>query len=109
MREHPFWQGHTGRHQEGRPIDGVEADNVFANYMQGRPIGPARAIRVRIACGGDVIGQRVHPYIHDMAVIAGDFDAPVKGRARNRQVAQAGFHKTRHLVAPLGGCDKIRI
>ena len=93
----------AGRHQEGRPVDRVEAHDVLADDVQvGRPVAPEfRAVGVGKADAGDVVGQRVDPDIHDVLGIAGHPDAPVEGGARDRQVLQPALHEARDLVQPL--------
>ena len=92
-----------GRHQEGRPIDRVEAHDVLADDVQlGRPVAlELLAVGVGKADAGDVIGERVDPHIHDVLVGARHADAPVEGGARDRQVLQAAAHEARHLVEAL--------
>ncbi len=103
MREDALRHFNAGRHQEGRPIDRVEAHDVLADHVQrGRPVAlEFFAVGVGEADAGDVIGQRVHPHIHDVLVVAGHADAPVEGGARDRQVLQAAAHEAGHFVEPL--------
>ena len=68
----------------------------------GRPIAlELFAAGVGKADGGDVIGQRIDPHIHDVLVVAGHANAPVEGGARDRQVLQAAAHEARDFVQPL--------
>ena len=103
VREDALRHLDAGRHQEGRPIDRVEAHDVLADDVQRRrPIAlEFLAVVVGKADAGDVIGQRVDPHIHDVLVVAGHADAPVEGGARDRQVLQAAAHEARDFVEPL--------
>ena len=102
-------QRQAGGHQEGRPVDRMEAHDVLADDMQvGGPVGRALAL-LRKAGGGQVVGQGVDPHIHDVLLVAGHGNAPVEGRPRDRQVAQARAHEGHHLVAPLGRADEVGI
>src|SRR5581483_5293944 len=88
-------------HQKRRPVDAVKADNFFANHLQiGRPVllklaGIARSVAER----RNVIRERVQPDINHMSRIIGHRDAPLKGAAADRQIAQAAANKRNHLVA----------
>ena len=76
----------------------------------GRPVSAEFfAVRVGIADGGDVVGQRIDPHIHDVLGVAGHRDAPVEGRARDRQILQAAAHEARDLVQALLRQHEIRI
>ena len=100
----------AGRHQERRPIDRVEAHDVLADDVQRRrPVALEHlALVVGKADAGDVIGQRVDPHIHDVLVVAGHADAPVEGRARDREILQAAAHEARDFVEPLLRQHEIR-
>ena len=100
----------AGRHQERRPIDGVEAHDVLADHVQiGRPVFlEFLAVGIGKADGGDVIGQRIDPDIHDVLGIAGHLDAPVEGGARQRQILQAAAHEARDFVHALLRQHEIR-
>ena len=103
VRKNPLRHRDTGRHQERRPVHRVETYDVLADDMQsGRP--PALelvAVGIRKSGGGDVVGQRIDPHIHDVLVVAGHADAPVERGARDRQILQAAAHEARDLVQPL--------
>src|SRR3546814_13809373 len=79
MGEDAAWRLQAGRHQEGRPIDGMKAQDILADHMQvGWPVTPEfRAVRIGVADGRDVIGERVEPDIHDVGIVARDRDAPL--------------------------------
>ena len=88
VREDALRRLEPGRPQERRPVDRVEAHDVLADDVQvRRPVAPERRLLVGKADGGDVVGERVDPDVHDVLFVAGHLDAPVEGRARDRQVA----------------------
>ena len=108
MAEHAFRQRQTGRHQKGRPIDGVEPHDILADNMHiGRPEMLAFRLFVGKASGGQVIRQRVHPDIHHMLGIARYRNAPIKRGAAHREIFETGFDETGDFVAPLVRTDKI--
>ena len=74
------------RHQKGRPIDRMEADDILADDVKRR-----RPIALEFFAAGiwktdtrNVIRKRVHPHIHDVSVGSGHADAPVERCARDR-------------------------
>ena len=87
-------------HQEGRPIDRVEPDNVLADQVQVcRPILGVVTAFVGKADPGQVIGQRIDPHVHDVVIAARNLDPPVKAGARHGKIAQPCFYEGDHLVA----------
>ena len=111
MGEDPARHRQVGRHQEGRPIDRVEAQDVLAHHMQiGRPEAlVAGTLHIGETGGGDVVGERVEPDIHDMGGIARHRHAPCETGARDREIPQAAAHEAGHLVAPALRGDEIRM
>ena len=60
----------AGGHEHGRPDDGVEASDVFADEVQSagqwrRKVSSSAAVADR----GDVVEQRVEPHVDDVAVV----------------------------------------
>ena len=93
-------QRDPGRHQESRPIDGVEADDVLADQMDvGRPVALPQLRIVRIAEAGDVVGQRIEPDVHHMIGAARHRHAPVEAGARDAEVVEPALDEAQHLVA----------
>jgi len=108
--EDGFWQRQSGGHQEGRPVDAVEADDVLADDVEiGRPVFGKFAVRIRVADAGDVIGQRVQPDIHDVFFIARHRHAPVEGGAGDGEVLQPALHKRDDLVPAAFGLDEFGV
>ena len=106
MREHATRKRKTGGHQESRPVNGMEPEDVLADHMQvGRPepavaLGIAERAVGRPSCCGDIVRQRIEPDIHHMRVVVRHRNAPGEARAADRQVAQPAFDEALHLVEP---------
>ena len=98
------------RHQERRPVHRVKAHDVLADDVQvGRPIFLEHgAVGIGIADGGDVVGQRIDPNVHDVLVVVRHLDAPVEGGARQRQILQAAAHEACDFVHALPRQHEIR-
>ena len=82
------------RHQHDGPVNAVEPHNVLADHMQIRR--PVVLVFVRRPVGmipnaGDVVGQRIDPYINHMLVIEGDRNPPFEGGAGHAQIRQSGL------------------
>lgn len=77
VREDDFGEWKVEGEQDGRPDDGMEAQDVFADELNvGRPeVGD---VLFGVAEDGEVVGEGVEPDIHDLAVVARDGDAPRK-------------------------------
>ena len=69
-------------HQNGRPDNGVEADNLLAHNVYAGP--PALAVVavpvVLIAQGSDIVGEGVHPDVDHMSGVKIHGHAPGKAR-----------------------------
>ena len=101
-------QGQVGRHQEGRPVDRVESDDVLADQMHvGRPEPSEFAVLVGIADPGHVGRQRIDPDVHHMVGRSGHLDPPVEAGARDAQITKPAFDKAQHLVAAAFGLDEV--
>ena len=110
VAEDALGQRQLRRHQEGRPIDRVEADDILADDVHiRRPVMPARIVLVREAAAGHVIVERIDPHIHDVLRCARHRQAPVEGRTADREILQAGAHEADDLVAPRLRADEIRV
>ena len=101
----------AGAHQEGRPVDGVEAQDVLADDVQlGRPEpGPGGAAGVGVVDGRDVVGERVEPDIHHVRRIARDRDAPAEAGARDGEVLEPAADEADDLVAARGREHEVRV
>ena len=85
MTEYLLGQRQIKRHQENGPVDGMEADNILSNQVQIR-----RPVPVKLLCGlsvtvvadsGNIVGQRIQPYIGYMLGIKAYRNPPAKGGA----------------------------
>ena len=100
VTEHLLRQRQVERHEENRPVDGVETDDVLADEVQVcRPItlellgGVAVAV---VTDAGDVVCERVEPNIHDVLVVKIDRNAPLEGGSGNAEILQAGQEEVVH-------------
>ena len=109
MAEHLLGQREIRAQQEGRPVDRVEADDVLADKMKvGGPELVPHLTAIGIAEAGDVIGQRIDPNIHDVAVAAGHFHAPVEAGPAHRQILQPALDEGHHFIAAADGFEEAR-
>ena len=111
MRENPSWQLDSGRHQKCRPVHGVKPDDVLADHVQiGRP-ETLETLRGGVGKpdAGEVVGQRVDPYVHDVVGMVGHRYTPVERRAGDRKVVQPTGDEADDLVAPHVGSDELRM
>ena len=80
-------------HQEDRPVNGMETDNILTNQM--KVCGPEFLILLRavaltiIADTGNVVRQCIQPYINNMLVIKVYRNSPLKGGSRYTQILQS--------------------
>ena len=108
VSEHLLRKRNVQRHQEDRPVNRVEADDVLADQMKVRRpelLELLRAVAVRvIADSGDIVRKRIEPYIHDVLVVEINRNAPFEGRSRHAQILQAGQQEVVHhlILAALG-------
>ena len=90
MTEYLLRQGLAQRHQENRPVNGMETDDILTDQVQ--ISGPQllillRAVAVRIiADTGDVVGQCIQPYIDDMLGIKSHRNTPGEGSTGYAQI-----------------------
>src|SRR6202048_4454107 len=75
----------------------------------GGPVAPVRVALVGESNAGDVVGQGVHPDIHDMVGVAGNLDAPVERGSGNRQVSQSAFDEADDFVLARVGANEVRL
>ncbi len=110
MSKNPLRQRDTSGHQECGPVDRMEARDVLTDDVCiGRPIAPFLVRSVGIAECRDVVCQGVDPDIHDMLFVTRHWNAPIEGRARNRQVLQARLDEAHDLVAAFRRHNEARI
>ena len=97
-----------GRHQHGRPEDGVGLQDVLPDQMMGRrPELQAAAVLER----AHVVEQRVEPDVGDVAVVERELDPPGEAalRPRDAEVADRVAQERQHLPAISVGDDQVRL
>jgi hypothetical protein len=62
-----------------------------------------------VAHGGHVVEKGVEPHVGHVLLVEGHGDAPVKARARDREVLQAALHEAADLVHAEVGLDEVRM
>src|SRR6185437_6718504 len=105
MRNHGLWQRQLCGHQESRPIDAVEADDLLADHVH--VCGPVMLkflllvffLRAQ-ANGGTVVAERIKPNVHHVLWIAGNWNAPLKSAAADGEIAQPALDESDDLIAP---------
>ena len=87
VRMEDFRQGETEAEEHGRPDNGVETQDVFADELDGGwpPVGN---VGFWISKEGNVVRKSVDPNVHDLRIISRDRNAPAETlfRAGNRDV-----------------------
>ena len=110
MAKYLLWQRQVQGHEDARPDDGVEADNLLAHQMDvGRPVFIELFRIIQIADRSQVVGQGIKPYINNVLFINRHRNAPVKGSTGNAQILHALLDEVNHLIAAGNRLDKIRI
>ena len=107
-----FWQRQVERHQDSRPDDGVEANDLLADKVDiCRPefIEIVVAV-VLIAQRVDVVGKCVDPNIYDVSRVKINRYTPAEGGTGNAQVLQTGFDEViDHLVDAAAWLQKVGV
>ena len=82
-------------HQEDRPVNGMETDDVLTDEVYiSRPelLVVLVVVSVRVpAAEGDIVGQCVQPDVNNVLVVKGNRYAPVEGGTGNAQILQTGL------------------
>ncbi|MBG9885357.1 hypothetical protein ABE10_01900, partial [Bacillus toyonensis] len=99
VREHALGHVDPRRHQHRRPDHRVEAQDVLADHMVGRPATGELLVVRAVPDRGGIVQQRVDPHVDDMRRVPRQRNAPVEGRARDREVFQPLRDERDHLVA----------
>ncbi len=113
MPEHLLRQRNVQRHQDNRPVDGVETQNVLADdvYIGGPEfVEQFRLLRVIgvVAERGDIVGKRIDPHIGDMLFVKGNRNAPLERAARNAEILQARLEEiVDHFLLACFRLDKL--
>ena len=114
MSEYLLGQRQIQCHEENRPVDRMETDDVLADQVQ--ICGPVllkllRVVAVTvIADTGDIVGQSIQPYIHHVLRIEVHRNAPGKGRSGYAQILQARQKEVvHHLIFAGHRLNKLRM
>ena len=99
MAEHRLRQRQLRGHQESRPVNRMESHDILTDQVEigGPPFCETLGI-IGVARASEVVGQRIDPHIHDMAVAAGHLDPPVEAGARDGKIHQSAFDEFQNLV-----------
>ena len=103
MREKALWQRKFGGPQERRPIDGMEAQDFFADQVE---VGGPEAFSIDCAHVG---GKRVEPDIEDVRGFVRDGNAPFDGGPADGDVLEALLHERDHFIAARFRADEFGI
>ncbi len=102
------------RHQEDRPIDRMETDDILSDQMKIRgPILPEllRACPVTVVSNsGNIVTQRVQPYINHMPRIEIHRNSPSEGGSGHTQILKPRKQEIiHHLIFPRYRLNKFRM
>ena len=114
MTKYLFWQRQIQCHQEDRPVDGMETDDIFTDQMQVcRPVFVEQFGTVAVAViadTGDVVGQRIQPYVSYMFRIKVYRYTPAEGSTGYTQILQSRKQEVvHHLVLSGYRLDELRM
>src|SRR5438552_15003487 len=108
MRPDLLGDRQTGGHQECRPVDGMEPDDVFSNDVDvGGPV--ALLFVIGTADGAEIRGERVEPNVKNVRLFTGNRNAPTNRSASDAQIAQAALDKAQYFVAARFRLDEFRM
>src|SRR5476649_2177185 len=106
VRENLLGQGHSGRHDECRPEDGVEAQDFLTDQVQvGGP--ETFAIQLFTIHGAHVADEGVEPDVEHVLALHRKRDAPVQRSTADGKVVEAGANEREDFVAARVGLDEI--
>ena len=99
-----------GSHQHGRPVDGVEAEDVLPDQvvvdrppaLEALPVGA-------VAHGRAVVDEGVEPHVGDVGRVPGDRHPPADRRPGDREVLEALADEAQDLVAAGVGLDGVGV
>ena len=113
MPENLFRKGKTERHEEDRPIDRVEAENILSDNVKicGPVFFEVLALPVNVvAQRGYIVRERVDPNVDDMFRVERNGNAPFERGSRNAQILKTGFEEVvYHLFLSQLGTDEIGV
>ena len=114
MTKYLLRQRQIQSHQEDRPVDCMETNDVFSNEV--KVCGPVfleevAALTVAVITdSGDVVGQGVKPYINHMLRIEVYRDSPFEGGSGYAEILQSRQKEVvHHLIFTGNGLDELRM
>ena len=114
MAEYLLRERLAERHQEDRPVDGVEADDILADQVHiSRPellvVLIVVAVRI-VAAERDIVGKRIQPNIDNVTRIKVHRNAPAERGTGNAQVLQTRLEEVvYHLVLAALRLDELGV
>ena len=108
--EHPERRRDPRGHEERRPVDGVEPEDVLPHHVDvGGPERPELRRGRRVPQPGDVVREGVVPDVDDVSRRLGHGDPPGERGAGDGQVVQPPLDEGDHLVAAALRPDERRV
>ena len=99
----------AGAHEQGRPDDGVELEDVLGEEVERRPVARREVLaRARVGERRQVVDERVDPDVDDLLVVPGDGDAPGDARAADADVLEALLDEGEGLVVARPAASRSR-
>src|SRR5438552_18993241 len=97
MRPDLLGDRQTGGHQECRPVDGMEPDDVFSNDVDvGGPV--ALLFVIGTADGAEIRGERVEPNVKNVRLFTGNRNDPMNRSESDVQIKQATLVQAQFIV-----------
>ena len=114
MTKYLFRKRQIECHQEDRPVNGMETDDVFSDQMQVcRPqlVELLGAVSVTVITdSSDVVGQCIQPYIGNVLRVEGYRDSPGEGGSGYTEILQSRKKEVvHHLVLSGNRLDELRM
>lgn len=109
------WKGDSSRHEQARPNDGVEPQDILSNNVD--IAGPelldsflSVTVGSKVIDSGQIVGEGIDPHIHNVLVTKSfwNTDAPRKGGSTDGQVSEGIRRQSaQNVVSVLLGSDKV--
>ena len=114
MAEYLLRQRQIQCHQENGPVDGMEADDILTDQMQiRRPFLLKQVAGLSVALvadTGDIVGQRVQPYVYYVLRVEIHRDTPFEGGTRYAEILQTRKQEVvHHLILSGNRLDEFRM
>lgn len=107
-----LWQRQIQCHQDSRPDDGMETNDLFTNEVYvSRPVFfEIMIFIVLVAQSVDVVGKSVNPNINNMSWIKVNRNAPAEGGTGNAQILKSWFNEVvYHLVDTAAWLEEVSV